>query len=84
MLKFLYFHQSSFASILCWYPKVGDTLPDVNLYEESPDNAISASRLYRGKKGVLFAVLGAFTPGCTNVRKCGKFISCFFFKTLSE
>jgi len=46
--------------------QVGETLPDVNLYEDSPDNAISARQLYKGKRGVLFAVLGAFTPGCTN------------------
>ncbi|BFZ07305.1 hypothetical protein BsWGS_10344 [Bradybaena similaris] len=46
--------------------QVGDTLPDVNLYEGSPDNPIPARQLYKGKKGVLFAVVGAFTPGCTN------------------
>ncbi|GFN97102.1 peroxiredoxin-5, mitochondrial [Plakobranchus ocellatus] len=46
--------------------KVGDALPNVNLYENSPNNPVSASELYKGKKGVLFAVVGAFTPGCTN------------------
>ncbi|CAL1530509.1 unnamed protein product [Lymnaea stagnalis] len=46
--------------------QVGDTLPNVNLYEGSPSNPISAIDLYKGKKGVLFAVVGAFTPGCTN------------------
>ncbi|KAK3799230.1 hypothetical protein RRG08_054357 [Elysia crispata] len=46
--------------------QVGDTLPNVNLFENSPDNPIPASTLYEGKKGVLFAVVGAFTPGCTN------------------
>jgi 2-Cys peroxiredoxin 5 len=59
------------SSLRCYSSKkiqlqVGETLPDVNLYEDSPDNAISARQLYKGKKGVLFAVLGAFTPGCTN------------------
>ncbi|XP_059174439.1 peroxiredoxin-5, mitochondrial-like [Physella acuta] len=46
--------------------QVGDELPNVNLYEKSPNNPISAVDLYKGKKGVLFAVVGAFTPGCTN------------------
>ncbi|RUS72994.1 hypothetical protein EGW08_019242 [Elysia chlorotica] len=46
--------------------RVGDTLPDVNLFENSPDNPIPASTLYKGKRGILFAVVGAFTPGCTN------------------
>ncbi|XP_005095910.1 peroxiredoxin-5, mitochondrial [Aplysia californica] len=45
--------------------RVGDELPNVNLYEGSPENAIPASQLYKGKRGVLFAVVGAFTPGCT-------------------
>uniref|UniRef100_A0A0B6ZY61 Peroxiredoxin-5 n=1 Tax=Arion vulgaris TaxID=1028688 RepID=A0A0B6ZY61_9EUPU len=46
--------------------QVGETLPDVNLFEGSPNNAISTRQLYKGKRGVLFAVVGAFTPGCTN------------------
>ncbi|KAK7103818.1 peroxiredoxin-5, mitochondrial-like [Littorina saxatilis] len=45
---------------------VGDSLPDVNLYEGSPDNVIPARELYKGKRGVIFAVVGAFSPGCTN------------------
>ncbi|KAH9523066.1 Peroxiredoxin-5, mitochondrial [Bulinus truncatus] len=46
--------------------QVGDLLPNVHLYEGTPNNAISAVDLYKGKKGVLFGVVGAFTPGCTN------------------
>ncbi|XP_055879559.1 peroxiredoxin-5, mitochondrial-like [Biomphalaria glabrata] len=46
--------------------QVGDPLPNVYLYEGNPGNAISAVDLYKGKKGVLFGVVGAFTPGCTN------------------
>lgn len=49
------------------YIQIGDSLPNIKLYEDSPDNSISASELYKGKRGVLFAVVGAFTPGCTNV-----------------
>ncbi|PVD26499.1 hypothetical protein C0Q70_14176 [Pomacea canaliculata] len=46
--------------------KVGDPLPDIVLYEGSPNNAVKASELYKGKRGIIFAVLGAFNPGCTN------------------
>ncbi|KAL8598263.1 hypothetical protein ACOMHN_035213 [Nucella lapillus] len=45
--------------------KIGDPLPDVTLYETSPDNAFSAGELYKGKKGIIFAVMAAFSPGCT-------------------
>ncbi|XP_033733810.1 peroxiredoxin-5, mitochondrial-like [Pecten maximus] len=47
--------------------KIGTELPAVNLYEESPDNAINIRDVFKGKKGVLFSVVGAFTPGCTEV-----------------
>ncbi|ESO90082.1 hypothetical protein LOTGIDRAFT_233896 [Lottia gigantea] len=46
--------------------KIGDSLPDIKLYQDTPDNGISAKELYKGKKGVLFSVVGAFTPGCTH------------------
>ncbi|XP_050407100.1 peroxiredoxin-5, mitochondrial [Patella vulgata] len=48
------------------YLKIGDTLPDIKLYEDNPDNGISVRDIYKGKKGVLFSVVGAFTPGCTH------------------
>jgi|SRR5690606_973794 len=47
--------------------KVGDKLPDVNfkiMGKEGPEN-ISTADVFAGKKVVLFAVPGAFTPGCT-------------------
>ncbi|KAM9450425.1 peroxiredoxin-5, mitochondrial [Clarias gariepinus] len=45
--------------------KVGDSLPAVEVQEGEPGNKISISQLFKGKKGVLFAVPGAFTPGCS-------------------
>ncbi|KAJ8308628.1 hypothetical protein KUTeg_013502 [Tegillarca granosa] len=45
--------------------KIGEALPNVNLYENSPDNPINLNTLFKGKKGVLFSVVGAFTPGCS-------------------
>ena len=52
---------------LCDKFQVGDALPDITLYEGSPDNGIKASELYKDKKGIIFAVVGAFSPGCTQV-----------------
>ncbi len=45
---------------------VGETLPDVELYtmgEEGPV-AVSSAEYFKGKKTVLFAIPGAFTPTC--------------------
>lgn len=35
--------------------------------EGEPGNNITIAQLFKGKKGVLFAVPGAFTPGCSKV-----------------
>ncbi len=48
--------------------KVGDTLPmDVKLKEpgESGPKDVSVAELFKGKRVVLFAVPGAFTPTCS-------------------
>jgi 2-Cys peroxiredoxin 5 len=49
--------------------KVGDQLPDVTLYEGQPGygapKEVKLRELFAGKKGILFAVPGAFTPGCS-------------------
>ena len=46
---------------------VGDKLPDLTLKERTPDGPadISTSDLFSGKRIVLFAVPGAFTPTCS-------------------
>ncbi|KAL7978194.1 hypothetical protein Chor_005181 [Crotalus horridus] len=53
--------------------KIGDKLPNVEVYEGDPSNKINLSSLFKGKKGILFGVPGAFTPGCSQVSKslCG-------------
>lgn len=51
--------------------KAGDKLPNVDLFEGSPANKVNASQLFAGKKGVLFAVPGAFTPGCSKTHLPG-------------
>ncbi|KAK2872788.1 hypothetical protein Q8A67_022685 [Cirrhinus molitorella] len=45
--------------------QVGQRLPDVLVHEGDPGNGISMAQLFMGKRGVLFGVPGAFTPGCS-------------------
>ncbi|CAK1540805.1 unnamed protein product [Leptosia nina] len=51
--------------------KVGDKLPAVDLFEDSPANKVNICELTSGKKVVLFAVPGAFTPGCSKTHLPG-------------
>ncbi|KAF5831843.1 peroxiredoxin type II [Dunaliella salina] len=51
--------------------KVGDKLPDVTLYEGNPGNGVKLHSVFAGKKGVLLAVPGAFTPGCSKTHVPG-------------
>ena len=47
--------------------KVGDTLPEAKFTTmgENGPKTVSSSELFKGKKVVLFAVPGAFTPTCS-------------------
>ena len=45
--------------------QVGDRLPPLNLQEGTPRKIHNMGTLFTGKKGVIFAVPGAFTPGCS-------------------
>ena len=47
--------------------KVGDTIPSMKLMQATADGPkeLSTDDLFRGKKVVLFAVPGAFTPTCS-------------------
>lgn len=47
--------------------QVGDKLPSVQVMEGTPNGKVNIAELFAGKKGVLFAVPGAFTPGCSKV-----------------
>lgn len=46
---------------------VGDKVPDISIKTNGPDGPqdISTSSVFAGKRVVLFAVPGAFTPGCS-------------------
>ncbi|TFH85616.1 peroxiredoxin [Billgrantia azerbaijanica] len=52
---------------------VGDTLPDITLKTNGPDGPedVRTGELFAGKRVVLFAVPGAFTPGCSNTHMPG-------------
>lgn len=47
--------------------RVGDSLPQAELYEDFPSNAILMPEFVSGKNVVLFGVPGAFAPGCSKV-----------------
>ncbi|XP_005178534.1 peroxiredoxin-5, mitochondrial-like [Musca domestica] len=51
--------------------KVGEKLPSVDLFEDSPANKINTGDLTSGKKVVIFGVPGAFTPGCSKTHLPG-------------
>jgi 2-Cys peroxiredoxin 5 len=64
------FHQRSSTSLkMSAEVKVGDTLPSVVLKEGQADYAspkeVNLGDLIKGKKVAIFAVPGAFTPGCS-------------------
>ena len=40
----------------------------MEVQEGDPKTKVNVKDLFAGKKGVLFAVPGAFTPGCSKVR----------------
>uniref|UniRef100_A0A7S3UNR0 Thioredoxin domain-containing protein n=1 Tax=Oxyrrhis marina TaxID=2969 RepID=A0A7S3UNR0_OXYMA len=44
---------------------IGDRLPSVDLHEGTPATKVNLQQLFKGKKGILFGVPGAFTPGCS-------------------
>ncbi|CAH6793632.1 peroxiredoxin-5, mitochondrial [Phodopus roborovskii] len=55
----------SSASVTMAPIKVGDAIPSVEVFEGEPGKKVNLAELFKGKKGVLFGVPGAFTPGCS-------------------
>jgi len=51
--------------------KEGDSVPSVDLYEDSPANKVNLADLCAGKKVIIFAVPGAYTPGCSKTHLPG-------------
>ena len=61
-------HESLKSKFYCvLHAQVGDTLPSIELQEGVPNSTVNVKELFAGKKGILFAVPGAFTPGCSMV-----------------
>ncbi|CAI8005143.1 Peroxiredoxin-5, mitochondrial [Geodia barretti] len=50
---------------------VGDTLPSLEVQEGTPATTVNVKDLFASKKGILFGVPGAFTPGCTKTHLPG-------------
>ena len=61
--KFLFYY----CTLISRFLKVGDTLPSIEVHEGTPEEKVNILDLFKGKKGILFAVPGAFTPGCSKV-----------------
>lgn len=55
--------------------KVGDKLPSVDLFENTPADMVNLAETTAQKKIIVFGVPGAFTPGCSKVRKKNLFFS---------
>ncbi|XP_057656068.1 peroxiredoxin-5, mitochondrial [Diorhabda carinulata] len=51
--------------------KIGDSIPNIDLFEDSPTNKVNIAQLSSGKKVIIFAVPGAFTPGCSKTHLPG-------------
>ncbi|XP_040184938.1 peroxiredoxin-5, mitochondrial [Rana temporaria] len=51
--------------------KVGDPIPDAQVFDGGPGNKISVKDVFGSEKGILFGVPGAFTPGCTKTHLPG-------------
>jgi len=51
--------------------KVGDKLPNADLFEGTPGGKVNTGDLVKGKKVVFFGVPGAYTPGCSKTHLPG-------------
>uniref|UniRef100_A0A1B0FI50 Peroxiredoxin-5 n=1 Tax=Glossina morsitans morsitans TaxID=37546 RepID=A0A1B0FI50_GLOMM len=62
--------------------KVGDRLPSMVLFEDSPENEINIRELAANKKIIIFGVHGAFTPDCSKIHLPGFVVSANFLKSI--
>ncbi len=51
--------------------QVGDALPSATLHEGSPKNTVDPREVLGSGRAVIFAVPGAFTPGCSKTHLPG-------------
>lgn len=46
--------------------KVGDPVPDVELWEDSPGNRVNLAKELATGKGLIIGIPAAFSPGCSD------------------
>lgn len=51
--------------------KVGDSIPNVDLFEGTPKDKVNLADLCKEGKTIIFGVPGAFTPGCSKTHLPG-------------
>ena len=51
--------------------QVGDSIPNVDLFEGAPDKKVNLAEECKSGKFVIFGVPGAFTPGCSKTHLPG-------------
>ncbi|XP_048734796.1 peroxiredoxin-5, mitochondrial-like [Ostrea edulis] len=56
--------------------KVGDKIPTVDLFEKTPAGKVNSGELFKDGKHIIFAVPGAFTPGCSKTHLPGYVKEC--------
>lgn len=56
-------HQFSFQE--------GAPIPSIELWENTPSDKVNIADLFKDKKGIIFGVPGAFTPGCSKTHLPG-------------
>ncbi|KAK0178831.1 hypothetical protein PV327_007679 [Microctonus hyperodae] len=66
-----YFNRGFHISLTNMAIQVGDKLPSVDLYENTPSNKVNIAEIAAGKKIIIFGVPGAFTPGCSKTHLPG-------------
>uniref|UniRef100_A0A668SIS5 Peroxiredoxin-5 n=1 Tax=Oreochromis aureus TaxID=47969 RepID=A0A668SIS5_OREAU len=69
--RYLHHYRLLITAVLSVLVSVGEQLPAVEVQEGEPGNKVAMDQLFKGKKGVLFAVPGAFTPGCSKTHLPG-------------
>ncbi len=55
--------------------KVGDSIPSVELFEDSPGNKVDLSKELASGKGLIIGVPAAFSPGCSDTHIPGYMLS---------
>mmetsp|Transcript_15782 Transcript_15782/g.26633 ORF Transcript_15782/g.26633 Transcript_15782/m.26633 type:complete len:195 (-) Transcript_15782:163-747(-) len=60
-----FYLAAGFCRTVLGVPEVGGELPSIKVFEGTPENAIDLKELFGMKRGILFGVPGAFTPGCS-------------------